>query len=290
MVMDTNDKLRKRVAELESDVASIGGALQYAERKIRQMEVDENRDDCRMALNKARRVVEHERKLAAAQDVWDRIGEIRTECARYGPALQEASECLRIRAKRVAELEAENERLRAALMPLETSSIASAVQEAAAATMQRDQLLAARAAVDAVLEELAVRAALHHWHADQWEGSHDEPEARGQWYGYSAAAGMLRDALSGGIAPASTRDDVLREMCGQHVRWTRVCPARYDAAWCPFGMTLPCDRHNPDLSDEAARGQNAPCWLAHYGLASEYADACELWAREQARAETGDAR
>jgi len=112
MVMDTNDKLRKRVAELESDVASIGGALQYAERKIRQMEVDENRDDCRMALNKARRVVEHERKLAAAQDVWDRIGEIRTECARYGPALQEASECLRIRAKRVAELEAENERLR----------------------------------------------------------------------------------------------------------------------------------------------------------------------------------
>ena len=103
--MDTNDKLRKRVAELESDVASIGGALQYAERKIRQMEVDENRDDCRMALNKARRVVEHERKLAAAQDVWDRIGEIRTECARYGPALQEASECLRIQAKHVAELE-----------------------------------------------------------------------------------------------------------------------------------------------------------------------------------------
>ena len=184
--------------------------------------------------------------------------------------------------QRVAELEAENAELRAALMPLETSSIASAVQEAAAATMQRDQLLAARAAVDAVLEELAVRAALHHWHADQWEGSHDEPEARGQWYGYSAAAGMLRDALSGGIAPASTRDDVLREICGQHVRWTRVCPARYDAAWCPFGMTLPCDRHNPDLSDEAARGQNAPCWLAHYGLASEYADACELWARADA--------
>lgn len=139
--MDTNDKLRKRVAELESDVASIGGALQYAERKIRQMEVDENRDDCRMALNKARRVVEHERKLAAAQDVWDRIGEIRR---------------------------------------------------------------------------------------------------------------------------------------------TRVCPARYDAAWCPFGRTLPCDRHNPDLSDEAARGQNAPCWLAHYGFASEYADACELWARADA--------
>jgi len=37
--------------------------------------------------------------------------------------------------QRVAELEAENERLRAALMPLETSSLAYVVQEAAAATM-----------------------------------------------------------------------------------------------------------------------------------------------------------
>lgn len=56
--------------------------------------------------------------------------------------------------QRVAELEAENERLRAALMPLETSSIASAAQEAAAATMQRDQLQAAleleRRAVEAL--------------------------------------------------------------------------------------------------------------------------------------------
>lgn len=60
-----------------------------------------------------------------------------------GDPLQLAAE-LTMANKRIAELEAENERLRAALMPLETSSIASAVQEAAAATMQRDQLLAAR--------------------------------------------------------------------------------------------------------------------------------------------------
>lgn len=60
--------------------------------------------------------------------------------------------------QRVAELEAENERLRAALMPLETSSIACAVQEAAAATMQRDQLQAAleleRRAVEALAEHI----------------------------------------------------------------------------------------------------------------------------------------
>jgi chromosome segregation ATPase len=148
----------KRIAELEAAVASIGGAVRNAVADIAQMEVDENRDECRMALNKARRVVEHERKLAATQDVWDRIGEIQTECARYGPALQEASECLRIQTERVAELEAENERLRAALMPLETSSLACAVQEAAAATMQRDQLQAAleleRRAVESLAEHI----------------------------------------------------------------------------------------------------------------------------------------
>ena len=62
--------------------------------------------------------------------------------------------------QRVAELEVENERLRAALMPLETSSIASAVQEAAAATMQRDQLQAAleleRRAVEALAEHIEI--------------------------------------------------------------------------------------------------------------------------------------
>ena len=61
--------------------------------------------------------------------------------------------------QRVAELEAENERLRAALMPLETSSIACAVQEAAA-TMQRDQLQAAleaeRRAVDKLAEHIEI--------------------------------------------------------------------------------------------------------------------------------------
>lgn len=60
--------------------------------------------------------------------------------------------------QRVAELEAENERLRAALMPLETSSLACAVQEAAAATMQRDQLQAAleleRRAVESLAEHI----------------------------------------------------------------------------------------------------------------------------------------
>ena len=75
-----------------------------------------------------------------------------------GDPLQLAAE-LTMANKRVAELEAENERLRAALMPLETSSIASAVQEAAAATMQRDQLQAVleqeRRAVEALAEQCA---------------------------------------------------------------------------------------------------------------------------------------
>ena len=62
--------------------------------------------------------------------------------------------------QRVAELEAENERLRAALMPLETSSLAYVVHEAAAATMQRDQLQAAleaeRRAVEALAEHIEI--------------------------------------------------------------------------------------------------------------------------------------
>lgn len=65
--------------------------------------------------------------------------------------------------KRIAELKAENERLRAALMPLETSSIACAVQEAAAATMQRDQLQAAleleRRAVESLAEHIETACA-----------------------------------------------------------------------------------------------------------------------------------
>lgn len=157
-IMAERDLLKQRVAELEAAVTSIGGALQNAETALAQLEADEDRDDCRMVLHRARCAVEHERKLAATQDRWDRIGEIRMACAHYGPALQEASECLRIQTERVAELEAENERLRAALMPLETSSIASAVQEAAAATMQRDQLQAAleleRRAVESLAEHI----------------------------------------------------------------------------------------------------------------------------------------
>ena len=153
------DALRARVAELEAAVTSIGGAVQNAETALAQLEADEDRDDCRMVLHRARCAVEHERKLAATQDRWDRIGEIRMDCAHYGPALEEASECVRIQTERVAELEAENERLRAALMPLETSSIASAVQEAAAATMQRDQLQAALEAEHSRVTELEAAVA-----------------------------------------------------------------------------------------------------------------------------------
>ena len=74
-----------------------------------------------------------------------------------GDPLQLASE-LTMANNRVAELDAENERLRDAIMPLETSSLAYVVQEAAAATMQRDQLQAAleleRRAVEALAEHI----------------------------------------------------------------------------------------------------------------------------------------
>ena len=71
-----------------------------------------------------------------------------------GDPLQLAAE-LTMANKRIAELEAENERLRAALMPLETSSLAYVVQEAAAATMQRDQLQAALEAERRAVGKLA---------------------------------------------------------------------------------------------------------------------------------------
>lgn len=112
-IMAERDLLKQRVAELEAAVTSIGGALHNAETALAQLEADEDCDDCRMVLHRARCAVEHERKLAATQDRWDRIGEIRMDCAHYGPALEEASECVRIQTERVAELEAENDRLRA---------------------------------------------------------------------------------------------------------------------------------------------------------------------------------
>jgi hypothetical protein len=143
-IMAERDLLKQRVAELSRDNWNLHEALSVAEAEMQPTEV------C----------------PACNGDVhWGKPG-VCCLCGNMGVVTKER--LLRIDAfrqceaanKRIAELEAENERLRAALMPLETSSIASAVQEAAAATMQRDQLQAAleleRRAVEALAEHIEI--------------------------------------------------------------------------------------------------------------------------------------